>query len=75
MSNIYNPALFVNQERKFLGFQKLLRQPGGTALVLLVLLTPCAISAGVALAKDRAACHAIALGIIATIYWGEFDLH
>lgn len=25
MSNIYNPALFVNQERKFLGFQKLLR--------------------------------------------------
>ena len=35
MSNIYNPALFVNQERKFLGFQKLLRSETRQAVMLI----------------------------------------
>ncbi|WP_420628565.1 hypothetical protein [Candidatus Leptofilum sp.] len=35
MSNIYNPALFVNQERKFLGFQKLLRPETRQAVMLI----------------------------------------
>ena len=34
MSNIYNPNLFVNQERKFLGFQKLLRPETRQAVML-----------------------------------------
>ena len=34
MSNIYNPDLFVNQERKFLGFQKLLRPETRQAVML-----------------------------------------
>ncbi len=34
MSNIYNPALFVNQDRKFLGFQKLLRPETRQAVML-----------------------------------------
>ena len=35
MSNIYNPTLFVNQERKFLGFQKLLRPETRQAVMLI----------------------------------------
>ena len=35
MSNIYNPALFVNQERKFLGFQKMLRPETRQAVMLI----------------------------------------
>ena len=35
MSNIYNPALFVDQERKFLGFQKLLRPETQQAVMLI----------------------------------------
>jgi hypothetical protein len=34
MSNIYNPDLFVNQDRKFLGFQKLLRPETRQAVML-----------------------------------------
>jgi len=34
-SNIYNPTLFVNQERKFLGFQKLLRPETRQAVMLI----------------------------------------
>ncbi|MCP4422084.1 MAG: hypothetical protein GY805_36185 [Chloroflexi bacterium] len=35
MSNIYTPAYFVNQERKFLGFQKLLRPETRQAVMLI----------------------------------------
>ncbi|MCA9943858.1 MAG: hypothetical protein KC449_10275 [Anaerolineales bacterium] len=35
MSNIYNPAHFVDQERKFLGFQKLLRPETPQAVMLI----------------------------------------
>jgi hypothetical protein len=35
MSNIYNPVHFVNQERKFLGFQKLLRPETRQAVMLI----------------------------------------
>jgi len=45
------------------------RDPGACAIAVLAVLTPLSITLGIAYARDRVQCHAIAIGLVALVFW------
>jgi hypothetical protein len=45
------------------------RHPGACAIAVLAVLTPLSITLGIAYARDRVQCHAIAIGLVALVFW------